>query len=161
MGIQSEYGFTVSPYTLSGGSALAPEPIPPTAAPDPRREQKTGFDGWRKAGVDTMVVVPRASTHLEYTDIALALPASRYGQALSSVYTQAWLGTYLRHDPAARQAVTATTWPYLEPAGNGAWNRIRLDRGDRLSRYYCSGIDLREGGRAVYTDLGDVGCTTG
>jgi hypothetical protein len=160
LGIQSEYGFTVSPYTLSGGSALAPQPIPPTEAPDPRREQKTGFDGWRKAGVDTMVVVPRASTHLEYTDIALALPASRYGQALSSVYTQAWLGTYLRHDAGARQAVTATTWSYLEPTGNGGWDRIRLNRQDRLSRYYCSGIDVRAGGRVVNPDLAGVGCLT-
>ena len=38
-----------------------------------------------------MLVVPRASTHLEYTDIALALPASRYGQDITSVYVQRWL----------------------------------------------------------------------
>ena len=27
-----------------------------------------------------MLIVPRASTHLEYTDISYVLPASRYGQ---------------------------------------------------------------------------------
>jgi hypothetical protein len=105
-----------------------------------------------------MVVVPRASTHLEYTDIPLALPASRYGQALSSVYTQAWLGTYLRHDRTARQALTATSWSYLEPGGHGAWNRIRLDRQERLSRYYCSGIDVPG---ALDVDLSGVGCPAG
>jgi hypothetical protein len=158
LGLQSEYGFTVTPYTLSGGSALAPRPIPPTEAPDPRREQKTGFDGWRMAGVDTMVVVPRASTHLEYTDVALALPASRYGQALSSVYTQAWLGQYLRHDTASGRALRATGWTYLEPAAGGVWKPTRLERGDLLSRYYCSGVDLRTGGRFVNPDLAGVGC---
>jgi hypothetical protein len=89
LGIQSEYAFSVNPYTLSGGSSITPSPIPPDQAPDPKREEKTGFDAWRKAGLDTMVVVPRASTHLEYTDISYALPASRYGQALASVYVQA------------------------------------------------------------------------
>ena len=47
-----------------------------------------------------MLVVPRASTHLEFTDIAYVLPASRYGQALTSVYTQAWLDRYLKHRSA-------------------------------------------------------------
>jgi hypothetical protein len=158
LGVQSEYGFTVTPYTLSGGNALAPQPIPPTQAPDPRREQRTGFDGWRQAGVDTMVVVPRSSTHLEYTDIALALPASRYGQALSSVYTQAWLGAYLKHDPAGSRALTATSWTYLEPRAGGAWAPVRLVREDLLSGYYCSGIDIHRAGRAFDPDLGGAGC---
>ena len=56
------------------------------------RERKTGFDAWREAGVDSMLVVPRASTHLEYTDIPFVLPASRYGQDLASVYVQELAG---------------------------------------------------------------------
>ena len=95
LALQSEYGFTVSPYLTSGGSSLTPEPTP--EGPDPKRERATGYDAWRKAGVDSMLVVPRASTHLEYTDIPLVLPASRYGQALSSHYVQSWLGRYLKH----------------------------------------------------------------
>lgn len=103
LGIQSEYGFNVWPYWMSGGSSIAAQPQSPDKAPDPKREEKTGFDLWRAAGVDSMVVVPRASTHLEYTDIAYALPASRYGQDVASVYTQAWLDRYLKHEgePAA------------------------------------------------------------
>jgi hypothetical protein len=108
-----------------------------------------------------MVVVPRASTHLEYTDIALALPASRYGQALSSVYTQAWLGSYLGHDGRSRRALDATSWTYLEPRGDGVWAPIVLDRAARLSRYYCSGIDVRHGGRSVDPDLSGAGCYLG
>src|SRR3954447_22998011 len=98
LGVQSEYGFNVQPYWMQHGSSIQPQPGAPDQAPDPRREEATGFDAWRKAGVDTMVVVPRASTHLEYTDIAYALPASRYGQDVASYYTQAWLDRYLKHE---------------------------------------------------------------
>src|SRR3954449_4862557 len=87
LGVQSEYGFNVQPYWAANGSSFTPQPGPPDQRPDPQREEKTGFAAWRKAGVDSMVVVPRASTPLDYTDIALVPPASRYGQDLTSVYT--------------------------------------------------------------------------
>src|SRR3954464_3321204 len=104
LAIQSEYGFNVDPYWMSGGSSIAPQPQAPDQAPNPKREQLTGFDAWRKAGIDTMLIVPRASTHLEYTDIAYALPASRYGQDVASYYTQAWLDRYMKHqgEPAPK-----------------------------------------------------------
>src|SRR3954451_18322987 len=98
LGVQSEYGFNVQPYWASHGSSCSAQAGPPGQRPEPRRELMTGFDAWRKAGVDSMVVVPRASTHLEYTDIALVLPASRDGQDLASVYVQAWLSRYLKHE---------------------------------------------------------------
>jgi dienelactone hydrolase len=153
LGVQSEYGFTVAPYYLNNGSSLSPTPGSPTQAPDPRREEKTGFDLWRRAGVDSMVVVPRASTHLEYTDIPLVLPASRYGQDLTSVYVQAWLDRYLRHRPAP---LLATSFRYLEPVGGGVWAPVTLKRDDLLSFYYCSGYRLPEG---TCTDVtGRGGC---
>ena len=55
-----------------------------------------------------MVIVPRASTHLEYTDIPYVLPASRYGQDVASHYTQAWLDKYVKHDPRPAHALLAT-----------------------------------------------------
>jgi hypothetical protein len=64
---------------------------------------------------------------LTYTDIAYALPASRYGQDVASHYVQAWLDKY------------------LEPVGGGAWSPVRLERADRLSFYYCSGLAWRRG----------------
>lgn len=172
MGIQSEYGFNVWPYWMSGGSSIAAQPQPPDQAPDPKREEKTGFDLWRKAGVDTMVVVPRASTHLEYTDIAYALPASRYGQDVASVYTQAWLDRYLKHEgePVAKpkaktrakkhskrkrrakarksssyaDPLLATDFTYLEPVDVGKWEPVKLERAKQLSFYYCSGYAFRD-----------------
>jgi hypothetical protein len=159
LGVQSEYGFSVNPYFMSGGSSLTPTPTSPTQAPDPEREEKTGFDPWRKAGVDSMVVVPRASTHLEYTDIAYALPASRYGQDLTSVYVQAWLDRYLRHQGTAKRLLKPA-YTYLEPGPEpGRFHPVQLDRADLLSFYYCSGYDLRDRGqRFTSVDVAGVGC---
>jgi hypothetical protein len=141
LAVQSEYGFSVQPYWNNHGSSLTPRPAPPTEGPDPRREQKTGFDAWRGAGVDSMVIVPRASTHLEYTDIPYVLPASRYGQALTSVYVQTWLDRYLKHRSVS---LRASSFPYLEPVAIGDWQPITLDRSQLLSFYYCSGWRLHE-----------------
>ena len=155
LALQSEYGFTVSPYLTSGGSSLAPQPTP--EGPNPKRERATGYDAWRKAGVDSMLVVPRASTHLEYTDIPLVLPASRYGQALSSHYVQSWLGRYLKHQ-RNDSALTGTSFKYLEPAGNGRWKPITLKRGSLLSFYYCSAYGFRSGSRVLSNgDIAGVG----
>jgi hypothetical protein len=167
LGIQSEYGFTVQPYYLNNGSSLTPSPGPPSQGPDPRREAATGFDAWRAAAIDSQLIVPRASTHLEYTDIAYALPASRYGQDVASYYVQAWLDKYMKHRRGASRRLRATSFRYLEPVGGGRWSAVRLRRVKRLSFYYCSGFAWRRGasgsrpasrGRMlVRRDLGHVG----
>jgi hypothetical protein len=160
LAVQSEYGFNVDPYWMSGGSSITPQPQSPDQAPNPKREQLTGFDAWRKAGVDTMLIVPRASTHLEYTDIAYALPASRYGQDFTSYYVQAWLDRYLKHEgvvvkkkarkrearraAAAADPLMATTIKYLEPVAVGKWAPVVLDRAKQLSFYYCSGWSIHD-----------------
>ncbi|MCW2709883.1 MAG: hypothetical protein JWR64_668 [Marmoricola sp.] len=155
LALQSEYGFTVSPYLTSGGSSINPEPSP--GGPDPKRERATGYDAWRRADVDSMLVVPRASTHLEYTDIPLVLPASRYGQDVSSHYVQAWLDRYLKHQ-RNDSALTGRTFRYLEPVGNGVWRPITLQRDSLLSFYYCSAYGFRSGSRVLSDDdLGHVG----
>ncbi|WP_028638605.1 alpha/beta hydrolase [Nocardioides sp. URHA0032] len=155
LAVQSEYGFTVSPWFLSGGSSLSPQPSPD--GPDPMRERETGYDAWRRAGVDSMLVVPRSSTHLEYTDIPLALPASRYGQDLTSVYVQRWLGHYLKHEPA--RPLLDTSFRYLEPVGADTWQPVRLRRDDNLSFYYCSAYGLHTAGGLVSSgDITRVGC---
>jgi dienelactone hydrolase len=159
LAIQSEYGFNVDPYTLSGGSSFAPTPIPPNQGPDPTREEKTGFDGWRSSRVDSMLIVPRASTHLEYTDINFALPASRYGQDLTSYYVQAWLDKYLKHERSANRRLRATRFSYLEPVGGDRWAPVHLNRSNRLSFYYCSGYRFHIGRRVVKNpDIAHVGC---
>jgi dienelactone hydrolase len=157
LAVQSEYGFTVSPWFLSGGSSLNPSPSP--EGPDPRRERATGYDAWRAAGVDAMLVVPRASTHLEYTDIPLVLPASRYGQDLTSAYVQRWLDRYLKHRDNTG-ALLGGTFRYLEPVGDGVWSPVRLHRDDLLSFYYCSAYALHtHSGLVADDDVTGVGCS--
>lgn len=152
LGLQSEYGFTVSPAAMSGASSLSPTP----GWPEPGRERATGYDDWRAAGKDAMVIVPRASTHLEYTDIPLALPASRYGQAMSSVYVQAFLDRYLKHKSPA--PLLASSWTYLEPQGKGVWKPITLRRASLLSTRFCSAYSIATpDGQASSGDIGKVG----
>src|SRR4051794_3721385 len=157
LAIQSEYGSNTVPYTMSHGSSFAGQPGPPDQGPEPMRERDTGFDTWRKAGVDSMLIVPRASTHLEYTDIAYVMPASRYGQDFSSVYTQRWLDRYLKHEG---EPLLSTSFRYLEPVAVGKWAPVTLDRARQLSFYYCSAYAIRDprtGRRLGNGDIGGVG----
>lgn len=156
LGVQSEYGFNVSPYVLAHGSSIAPSAGPPDQGPDPMRELRSGFTAWQKARVDSMVIVPRASTHLEYTDIPLALPASRYGQDVASHYAQAWFGKYLKHDRSADARLMATAFRYLEPVDVGVWASVSLRRSQQLSFYYCSAYAMRSTG--ANKDIAGVGC---
>ncbi len=159
MGIQSEYGFNVEPYWMMGGSSITPTPTGLDKAPDPQREEKTGFLPWRKSGRDSMVIVPRASTHLEYTDINFALPASRYGQDVASYYTQAWLDKYLKHQGSADKRLLASRFKYLEPRAGGKWEAVTLKRADRLSFYFCSGYGFhtQRGKLVTNNDIAGVG----
>ena len=106
-----------------------------------------------------MLIVPRASTHLEYTDINYALPASRYGQDFSSHYVQAWLDKYLKHDRTADGRLLAAKFSYLEPSGQGRWTPVTLNRADRLSFYFCSGYAFHSarGGLLRNGDIAGVG----
>ncbi|MCW2544451.1 MAG: hypothetical protein JWM40_2003, partial [Frankiales bacterium] len=156
LGVQSEYGFNVYPYVLAHGSSIAPSPGSPSEAPDPGREKASGFKAWQKAHVDSMVIVPRASTHLEYTDISFALPASRYGQDVASHYAQAWFDKYLKHDRTADARLLATSFRYLEPVDVGVWKPVTLKRAERLSFYYCSAYAMRSTG--TNNDIAKVGC---
>ncbi len=155
LAIQSEYFLNPEPYFLTGGSGLVPTLT--AKGPDPMRERRTGFDGWAAKGVDSMLIVPRASTHLEYTDIPYVLPASRYGQDLTSTYVQLWLDKYLKHvDDTA--GLLATHFTYLEPRGKGVWAPVQLDRNSLLSFYYCSAYDFRDGSVELRNpDIGGIG----
>ncbi len=164
LGIQSEYGLLAGPAALSGSAVLLPVPGDIV----PQRERASGFDTWRSKNIDSMVIVPQASTHLEYADIPLVMPASRYGQALSSVYVQRWLGRYLKHEgvqanPTGTDPLLATTFTYLEPSGFGVWKPITLKLDGALSFYYCSAYAITDRNGTTKRFNGDMskvgGCT--
>ena len=135
--------------------------MPTPGEPQPQRERASGFDGWRAKKVDSMMIVPRSSTHLEYTDIPLALPASRYGQDLTSVYVQRWLDRYLKHQgvaakPSGVDPLLATSFRYLEPVGGGVWSPVTLKRADALSFYYCSAYAFKDRNGKTLRSSGDI-----
>jgi dienelactone hydrolase len=162
LAIQSEYGFEPQPYFEASCSSFEPCPAAPggsvtvpdlDAAPDPNREEDTGFNTWRAAGVDSMVIVPRASTHLIYTDAPPVLPASVNGQAMASYYVQAWLAKYLKHDPKAGYQLLSPVIRYLGPDQDGKWVMHVFNRDDNLSFYFCSGYQFNGPHGSTFADL--------
>jgi hypothetical protein len=103
-----------------------------------------------------MVIVPRASTHLDFAVLPPLLPASRYGQDLSSAYIQAWLAKYLNHDASADAVLLGRQLSYLEPAGRGSRTLLTIPRDPFLSFYFCSGYAMH--GVPTNTDLVGAGC---
>ncbi|HVT64543.1 MAG TPA: alpha/beta hydrolase [Mycobacteriales bacterium] len=160
LGLQAEYGFEPQPYFLANCSSFEPCQGSPDKAPDPNREEATGFDTFRAHHVDTAVIVPRASTHLDFTDLPPILPSSALGQAMISYYMQQWLALYLQHKPQAARAMRSTTIRYLMPGRGDVRRPIAFDRNSHLSFYFCSGFAFRDlaGHEVADGDLTHVGC---
>jgi hypothetical protein len=155
LGLQAEYGFEPQPYFLAGCSSFEPCQGSPDKAPDPNREEATGFNTFRARHVDTAVIVPRASTHLDFTDLPPILPSSVLGQAMISYYTQQWLARYLQHKPQAAEKMQARTIRYLMPGPGDTRKLVSIDRDSHLSFYFCSGFAF-DG--INNPDLTHVGC---
>lgn len=155
LGLQAEYGFEPQPYFLANCSSFEPCQGSPSHAPDPDREESTGFDTWRATHVDSAVIVPRASTHLDFSDVPPILPASALGQAMASYYVQAWLAMYLQHRASGATAMQSHTIRYLEPRAGDVRRLVTFDRDSNLSFYFCSGFAFRVPGGTM-VDEGDL-----
>ncbi len=162
LGLQAEYGFEPQPYFLANCSSFSPCQGSPSQPPDPNREEATGFDTWRAKHVDSAVIVPRASTHLDFSDVPPILPASELGQAIASYYVQAWLAMYLQHRPSGAAAMQARKLHYLLPGPRDSRKPVTIDRDSHLSFYFCSGFAFRvPGGPMVANgDLTHDGCAS-
>lgn len=156
LAVHSEYWWTPQPYTVGCFAVMACEAYSPTEGPPPGRELSTNYGGddrwgivppqpggWVASGVDIMSLVLRSSTHSEQLDTPTSSPfavASRYGKAITSYYTTAWLDKYLKHDRTADQRLAATKFRQLEPQARGKWGYTpTLLRDANLSFYFCSG----------------------
>ncbi|KQO19206.1 alpha/beta hydrolase [Acidovorax sp. Leaf78] len=183
LGIGADYYFKVVPTTeapepakvnTQGGRGRGGEPHPK----DP------GYQELKSAGMDTMLVVLRAGTHLDFS--LFGGPASRYGESVINYYTLAWFDRYLKgaHDPAlAADAFRRLTAPTFDDsadrhnisqgmydqavAGDSVLkgNRPYLVGGtpvrDRLSFYYQSRCAITQPGRSVRVaseDMRAAGC---
>jgi dienelactone hydrolase len=85
------------------------EPQNPKSPPNPERYIDDTFSQTVAAGVDSMLIVPRASTHYEfdYLPFPSSLQASRNGERVAFYYILAWFDRYLNHN-IARDGHTAT-----------------------------------------------------
>ncbi len=85
------------------------EPQNPESPPDPQTYINDTFSQTVAAGVDSMLIVPRASTHYEfdYEPFPASLQASRYGERVAFYYVLAWFDKYLDNN-IARDGDTAT-----------------------------------------------------
>jgi hypothetical protein len=185
IGIGADYYFKPVPYDA------APEPAPSNTQGgrgrgDGPHPKDLGFQELKAAGVDTMLVMPRAATHLDYS--LFGGGTSRYGEAVIQYYTLAWFDRYLkgpRDAAVARDAfrrLTASTFdgsidrhnisqglydkaaataagdPY---AGNRPYTLEGQPVRDRLSFYFASRCSLTEpgtGAKATSDDLRGKGC---
>ncbi len=149
LGINSEYFFN---------------PQPMQSPPDPHAHDGA-FRQLAAAGVDTMQVALRASTHLEYAYVPYILPASRLGERVAFYYTLAWFDRYLRGERQALDRLVATRFDDssdVHSIGAGTFDAAAASGGDveagnvpnrigglavadRLSFYYLSEYSLRHG----------------
>lgn len=164
LGIGADYYFTPRPY------AEAPEPA--TSNGEGGRgcgfsahPKDLGYQEMRADGVDTLLFILRAGTHLDFTPTTRGPSGSRYGQAVSLYLTLAWFDRYLRglDDPAlARDAfqrlVGVTVLDDSVDAhhiGSGIYDPVNgnqpillegLSLCDRMSFYFKSRYALRAPG---------------
>ncbi len=82
------------------GYFLSPTPAP--QAPDPKSGLGS-FEAWKKAGLDSAVIVIRGGTHLEFSLVPYHGPATRYGPHLAAYYTAAWMDRFVPADAESRR----------------------------------------------------------
>jgi dienelactone hydrolase len=158
-----------------------PAPMSPTDPPDAEQHADFAYAQTKAAGVDTMLVVPRASTHYEfsYEPFPASLQASRYGERVAFYYVLAWFDRYLKGEQSATNRLTALAFdgsadassigsgtydaaaaaadPGDPAAGNVPYKIGGLCVADLLSFYYHSDYWL-DGGRLTAVDLQSRGC---
>lgn len=115
IGLEADQAPRVPTLGQSADYFFNPQPSPDTA-PDPEADTGT-FERFRAAGIDSMQVALRSSTHLEWTYVPYILPASSKGERVAMHYTLAWFDRYLkgstdgligpRRGEAARMAANA------------------------------------------------------
>ena len=151
LAVQSEYGFTVSPYWLSGEQLALPAAVAGRPGPAPRTtdrlrrlgDRRRGLDARRASGLDA----PRLHRHPAGAARQPLRPGpdQRLRPAMAGPLSQA---------PPRRRSLLGSTFRYLEPVGGGRWSPVTLKRDPLLSFYYCSAYRL-EGRHRVRSD-GDV-----
>ena len=86
--------FFVGDYACQDSPICFPEPYPEPPSGEGPGDRGKEYDIVRGAGVDSMKIVLRASTHLDWTPSEPA--GNRYAETVSVYYTLSWFDRYLR-----------------------------------------------------------------
>jgi hypothetical protein len=145
------------------------------------QQHQPAYEQLVKAGVDSMAITPRASTHYEWDQQSAvgSLPASRYGQITSIYYTVAWYDWFLKHKRSGLRRLTARhfdgsadvhsigagTYDFIKAllhptdpaAGNVPYKISGLCVANTMSFYYASAYWLNHGERQS-TNMRNRGC---
>jgi dienelactone hydrolase len=117
LAIRTPAMFQIADYLCQRSPLCVPQPY--TEPPNPAGPGDKGEDFKRvkAAGVDTMQMSPRASTHLDFTQFSPGT-GSRYGAAVSFYYTLAWFDRYLKGEKARRAATARLTSQKFDDSGD-------------------------------------------
>jgi dienelactone hydrolase len=156
-------------------------PQPNVSVPDPHAKD-AGYRQLAAAGIDSQIVAFRGATHLTYSYIPLALPASELAERMAMHYTLAWFDRYLRgartgfdrltatrfDDSADRSSIgagiyslaRARAYPSDLYAGNVPYTIAGIPVADAVSFYYESEFALHEPGSGGLVNCVDMraGC---
>lgn len=153
-----------------------PSSPPSDANPSPERPANSalaGFEQLKTAGIDTMLVTLRSSTHLEFSYnpyMAYNTYASRYGERGAMYFTLAWFDRYLKGEAAAGIRLTALSFDDSADQSSIGTGTFDTSTGknvpyeiagqcvaNRLSFYYSSRYWLEAGAQAS-VDMRTRGC---
>jgi dienelactone hydrolase len=154
--------FQIADYLCQQVPVCVPQPYSAPPNPDGPGNKGEDFNRTTAAGVDSMQIALRASTHLDFTQFSPGT-GSRYGAAVSFYYTLAWFDRYLKRGKAGKAALARLVGTRFDDSGDvhsisgGAFDPIKLANvpafiggqpvPDRLSFEFRSKYFLDGGGR--------------
>jgi hypothetical protein len=163
--------FQIADYLCQQVPVCVPQPYTEPPNPDGPGNKGEDFQRVSAAGVDSMQIALRASTHLDWTQFSPGT-GSRFGAAVSFYYTLAWFDRYLKRGTASKEALARLVATRFDDSGDvhnisgGAFDPATASNvpafiggqpvADRLSFEFRSAYFL-DGGRRRCADM-RTGC---
>jgi dienelactone hydrolase len=109
--------FQIADYLCQRVPVCVPQPYTEPPDPDGPGNKDEDFERVSAAGVDSMQIGLRASTHLDWTQFSPGT-GSRYGAAVSYYYTLAWFDRYLKSGKASKAALARLIGAGFDDSGD-------------------------------------------
>jgi dienelactone hydrolase len=109
--------FQIADYLCQRVPVCVPQPYTSPPSPDGPGNKGEDFQRVSAAGVDSMQIALRASTHLDFTQFSPGT-GSRYGAAVSFYYTLAWFDRYLKRGKSSKAALARLAEATFDDSGD-------------------------------------------